>query len=927
MITAQTTTKQPGPAARLLLPNLLNDFESLATLLAERVNQEDWLNAYLLAAGMNQVLDDYLHPDPFQLSKIAKNLGRLAWPLGSGTAWATLEMAQALVLTRANGAEAGSLRAWKKRLVGLVAQMADRVATGEPYCVNAGEFVRTLVADVPGFPLALRRTILRLPSCFRSFDQQPADIARLVSRFSVRWPERTRPLLVVGVRTSGSYLAPLYRAFLEQAGYSRVNQWTIRPGRSLYPQEIATLKKLREDYGLALLVDDPPVTGSSVAVAAHDLQKYGLPASAITLCLPLFGPEESLPTSLKKYPASLLPWEEWAVQAQLQPEAVGTALELLLEPGITVDEVEALPSPPPHWNRSHARGRYRVRLTQHFTCQEWEQEIYVKGTGLGYFGDYALALTGQLNPYFPRIYGLQDGLLYRDWLPEKNKLSPNIPGKDEDLAAKLVEYIVSRNKALAVEEDFSLRVAGQRPVWEAASEILAQVFARTRPETTPLQNLLHPISKTLLRVGQPSVIDGNMGLANWFEGEAGSPSLLKVDFDYGAFCNRDLYCYDPVYDLACLAASADLASLKVALNENRLVNSLVTAYQQQTGAHVPPERWLLYRLVYLREWQRLQTGEDPAVRRACARAAQDYYSSIFFQDLPVLQKGAICALDIDGVLETEQLGFPALSPTSALALRALVRHGYRPVPVSGRSLAEIEERCAAYHLPGGVGEYGSVLYNYLTGEVIPLLTGREQVELDRLRAALGRIEGVHLDPDYRYAVRAYRLAANGVRRNLDPAIVETVLAETGQKGYIRPIPGEAQTDFRVAGVDKGTGLRALVRELTMSQPEKEKDEIRLAVGDTVSDLPMLMMANFALAPAHAAPVMRRYGIPTASEPYQAGLSQGVAAFLGHNPGKCGVCASPALPPETKLFLDLLGALDKGVKAKLTQVLSLWRLKL
>jgi hydroxymethylpyrimidine pyrophosphatase-like HAD family hydrolase len=293
----------------------------------------------------------------------------------------------------------------------------------------------------------------------------------------------------------------------------------------------------------------------------------------------------------------------------------------------------------------------------------------------------------------------------------------------------------------------------------------------------------------------------------------------------------------------------------------------------------------------------------------------------------VPERGAFCALDIDGVIETEQLGFPALSPASALALRALHRHGYRPVLVSGRSLAEIEERCAAYHLPGGVGEYGGVIYNHLTGEVIPLLSGCEQANLGRLRTALGRIKGVHLDPAYRYAIRAYWLATNGARRKLDPAMVEAVLAETGTRGNVRPISGDSQTDFMAVGIDKGTGLSALVREFTSSQPENQKDEVRLAVGDTISDLPMFRLANFALTPAHAAPALRKYGVSIAARPYQSGLTEGVAAFLGHSPGACAVCASSALPPETKLLLDLLGAMDKRVKDKLSLLLSLWRLKL
>ena len=36
----------------------------------------------LLAAGMNQIVEDYLHPDPFHLSRAERHLRRLPWSLG-----------------------------------------------------------------------------------------------------------------------------------------------------------------------------------------------------------------------------------------------------------------------------------------------------------------------------------------------------------------------------------------------------------------------------------------------------------------------------------------------------------------------------------------------------------------------------------------------------------------------------------------------------------------------------------------------------------------------------------------------------------------------------------------------------------------------------------------------------------------------------
>ena len=56
--------------------------------------------------------------------------------------------------------------------------------------------------------LSARINAERLPNCFLAFDQAPEDCRRLVELFAERRAERSVPLLVLGLRTSGSYLAP-----------------------------------------------------------------------------------------------------------------------------------------------------------------------------------------------------------------------------------------------------------------------------------------------------------------------------------------------------------------------------------------------------------------------------------------------------------------------------------------------------------------------------------------------------------------------------------------------------------------------------------------------------------------------------------------------------------------------------------------------
>src|SRR3989442_5210215 len=62
----------------LLLTNLLNDLETLCGLLVERVAIGDVLNSYLLAAGAQPNVHDYLPRDPPPLRRRAPKMGRPA---------------------------------------------------------------------------------------------------------------------------------------------------------------------------------------------------------------------------------------------------------------------------------------------------------------------------------------------------------------------------------------------------------------------------------------------------------------------------------------------------------------------------------------------------------------------------------------------------------------------------------------------------------------------------------------------------------------------------------------------------------------------------------------------------------------------------------------------------------------------------------
>src|SRR5205085_10359505 len=89
--------------------------------------------------------------------------------------------------------------------------------------------------------------------------------------------------------------------------------------------------------------------------------------------------------------------------------------------------------------------------------------VCAEGAGLGYLGRHALTVARALPEFLPAVYGLRDGLLYREWLPDGGRLEPG-----DGAAVRIAEYVAARNRALAVDADTSLRLGGRDPAWELA---------------------------------------------------------------------------------------------------------------------------------------------------------------------------------------------------------------------------------------------------------------------------------------------------------------------------------------------------------------------------------------------------------------------------------------------------------------------------
>ncbi|MGH9102823.1 MAG: HAD family hydrolase [Acidimicrobiales bacterium] len=889
----------PHVDGALLLTDLMSDFATVAELLLGRLLVGDVLDCFLLAGAANQILEDHLQPDRRLLRWAVSADADVDCPVRARSrltqaALATCSRLDRLALSH------GELCQLQWDLAALVERLAIAVMDGG--AIPASELgrmaddVKAMLFDRATLPEGLSRAIVRLPSCFRSFDQRPADVHALVERFAERWPDRRRPLMAVGIRTSGSYLAPLAVASLRQLGYRDVEVLTVRPGAALPVDARAMLRRLVRAGGMAVILDDPPSSGQCVASVSRQLQHRGLPTSGQVIAIATFDETGQLPHALRSIPQIVLPWSQWAVHRQLQPAAVARVVQRLLPRGHRVLDVRR-GAAPDHPGRGHATARFTVEIARGAGTRITSQ-LAVEGAGLGYLGRHALAIAGALAGMVPDVYGFDGGLLYRRWLPDETRCGPST--ELTSLIPKIALHVAARHHALPVSTDRSVQLSGRQAAWEVAADMSSRSLGRFR---LPLRAaLVDPVIRPILQSPHPSVVDGRTGLQKWFVPHGGRVAK-KVDFAEGGFGHLDLCSYDAVFDLAGVATELD---------EPAHVELLRSSFEGLTGTSVDEERWLLYELVHLWNAGRLGQMSPDTICRASARAVQRYFASRFLSDLEPSQAGPCCAVDLDGVLETDPLGFPATTTAGAIALRSLIAHGYRPLLVTGRSLADVAERCSAYRLQGGVAEYGAAVYDRTTETVLDLLPTAGAELLASVRAVLSQRPGIHIDPAYQRVVRAYRLDERGRRRGLDSESIGVASDVTHGSLRVEPVRGEGQTDFTVAGLHKGTGLRVLLDQLDAGPGPGGR--LALAVGDSGADIPSLELARLRLVPSNADTAVRRSGgARVVGAPYQGGLLLAVGRLLGHRPGGCPTCATPLFSPREKSVMLLLSMQEAGWK--------------
>jgi len=880
----------------LLLTDLLLPFARIRALAVVESARGHWTDAFLLTAGAAQVLGDHLHRSGSWPKRIVGQLDGASSPAVRGAGRLAHLGLRAAGAVRARGRVHRALVTRRAALLDLSVELAAAtVGTAVTDPDGLAARVATVLGDGPLWPPPLEATALTVPSSFRSFDQHPRDMLALARRVASAHPDRSRPVVVFGVRTSGSYLGPLLAAGLRREGFTEVHFGAIRPDDHLDRGQRDLIAVARR--GSAFVVDDPPVSGGSIARTADLLVDAGVPPDRVVLALALDDPEGLDLPLLADRPRVVLPVDDWHLPPLLDAEVVRPTLRSLLEPGVEVAALRPVPWPGPGAptaastaRRHHRRAAFAVDLVDREGGLE-HRTLLVESAGQGFYGRHGAAVADRLPGRTPTSLGFAAGLHYQ-WLPAD--AAPVDPGHTDPAA--VVDHLLARHRSLAVDHDPSSAFVGRQSVVEVATEVLSATLGPLGP-LSRIRGLDGAVRR-LLAVPEPSVVDGRVTLDRFLAVPDGG--LVKVDAAEGAFSHRDLASYDPAFDVAQLA-------------ESPIGPAVRGIWEQRAGTRIAPERWFLHRLVHRWDRRRHRQLDHDAARRVTARALQDYLAEVVvgLGERPAAT-GPWIALDVDGVLEGPVLDTSAPGRTGATALTALLRHGRRVVLATGRSAADVVDRVRAWDLAGGVAEYGTVLVLPAADgppSSVDLRTPEQRGVIAEVRAAAEARDGVAVDPDHEHAVRAYRLDRAGQRIGLTPADLAAVLAAVEDPAAVTVVPGESQTDLVPSGCTKGTGVRALLERLDAGEDTDPVRPLALAVGDGPADRSLLDLAEARFLPHHARHLARA-GDTVTRRAYQAGLAEAVEDHLGHAPGTCPTCRVE-LNSDARFLLALLSVREAG----------------
>jgi hydroxymethylpyrimidine pyrophosphatase-like HAD family hydrolase len=901
----------PCLTVRAAVERLGNELTHLEVVLEGWQRAEVLDNVYLLASALLNSVDDYVRGPVYCLPRRAALVpfARLALEAGE----------RALGGRRMPRVRHAS--AWRTRAAaGLNALLRHQLTGG---AADPGHALAEVV-QIP-LPADLQDEYTHIPSAFRKQDLHPADVLTLGQRFIGHFSERDKPVLAVGLRTAGSYFAPLFRALLETEGYQRVEAMTIRPGEGLGAHERAMLHRCAGAHYRVALLDDPPFSGDTLAHAADLLRQCGFPNERLAILFPVHPQRRgwrahSESASFAHLRVLALEPEEWHKRRLLEPAVVEDRLteyfrqrgyaRVRVVPSAFADQLNGeLEAAAEEKRRNRLKRVYEVRLeTAAGACDT--RFILAKSVGCGYLAYHAFLAGSRLCGFVPPLLGLRDGLLYMEWVPQTAAHVSRDQWIDTSAA-----YTAARARELRLPEDPtpSLGLNKQHDGFELLAKMLSKAYGGAALAGLMRSRVRRRLAALPCPV--PALIDAKMRPSEW---RAQDGLLFKTDFEHHGLGKNELNVVDPAYDLAETILHLALS----AAEETRLLER----YRAASGDGTVEERLYLYKLLaglwtmtsalrnlgqqslahrqedfhreFVRAWDFLTVQTARHCGRRCGAPAAPRWGA------------PLVVLDIDGVLDRRLFGFPCTSAAGIEALALLHGHGFSIALDTARSAAEVKEYCAAYGCAGAVAEYGSYIWDAVGQRGRVLVSAEALRQLERTRQALRRLPGVFVNDGYEVSIRACTYE-EGVPVPLPTPLIQRVLAA---ENLLALHQTTIDSTITACAVDKGTGLAALLSFVSLPDAET------FVVGDSEQDLPMFRVASRGFAPANisCARLARYAGCAIAPHAFQRGLLHIARALVHPDGARCAKCAFRWQPGED-LVLDLLTAADEKRPRPLARV--------
>lgn len=848
-----------------LFSRLREELERAEDLTRPWQREESLGNVYLFACAIACTIDDDLARRSLSLAPAARALPRFRSALDAGDrVLVVLRAIRSIVL---DGEVTGFARRWARCVDEVCRELAARLSP-DPGSKRGGRPLSRLRRAIepylsPDLPESALHRRMKLPEAFRCQDLAPADVVTLARRYLSAHGPGPRGTAVVGIRTAGAYFAPLVAAVLESATGLPVPWLTVRPKQGTSWPERRRLFRIARSGARVALVDDHPYTGATLRLAVAILRSSGIADDRIVALVPRHPADPAWTLDggdgeVGQVRLVTLDPEEREVMRRLEPQAMEPILAEMIDGGRDVRIVRDPPTEAIDGGLSaHFRDGFHVRTKRAYALLPGVStdagaapvRVIAKSVGYGWLGYHAYFAASRLPEFVPRLLGLRHGIMVSEWAggPERAPLGDAgaVP------VGTLASYVAARAVRLGVPEDPG--VAGGHGRWSGWDEIVGILRRLYGPF---VGRLAAPALRRRLKdctAQRPALIDGRMRPEEWLPGERG---VIKLDFEHHNFGGAELDVVDPALDLASAIQEFGL--------DERGARELVARYARESGDGTIGSRLLLYELLHGIVTMERARGDLAANRPSCdpaeihlrlqaARDALTYRLARFCGALlavtdPPSWSGPLFLLDLDGVFDREDLGFPHTTVDGLAALDRLRANGYAVVLSTGRGIEDVRRYCRAYGLPGGLAEYGSVFFDAVRGAESRVGPAAARAELSRLRRALARLPGVFQDARYRYSARAFRYVG-GRPVPLDKSEVDDCLRAAGCE-QIDLLQTAAASHLLPRGTGKGPGVGA-IRRLT------GKTEGPLAaIGDSDDDHAMLAAADEAYAPANASRLVR-----------------------------------------------------------------------